>query len=87
MIKRFIQEAPRDLEEAAMIDGSSQLPLIRIVTLILTTDHPRPGGDGAVLLHLVLGRLRVRPHLNPEPGYDDTRCHREYSVNPRIELE
>jgi multiple sugar transport system permease protein len=35
MIKGFIQEVPRELEEAAMIDGASQLGVIRIVTLPL----------------------------------------------------
>jgi len=35
MIKGFIQEVPRELEEAAMIDGCSQLGVIRIVTLPL----------------------------------------------------
>ena len=35
MIKGFIQEVPRELEEAAMIDGCSQLDVIRIVTLPL----------------------------------------------------
>jgi multiple sugar transport system permease protein len=35
MIKGFIQEVPRELEEAAMIDGASQLKVIRIVTLPL----------------------------------------------------
>lgn len=35
MIKGFIQEVPRELEEAAMIDGCSQLNVIRIVTLPL----------------------------------------------------
>jgi len=35
MIKGFIQEVPRELEEAAMIDGSSQLGVIRMVTLPL----------------------------------------------------
>ena len=35
MIKGFIQEVPRELEEAAMIDGTSQLGVIRIVTLPL----------------------------------------------------
>jgi multiple sugar transport system permease protein len=35
MIKGFIQEVPRELEEAAMIDGCSQVGLIRIVTLPL----------------------------------------------------
>ncbi len=33
MIKGFIQEVPRELEEAAMIDGCSQLNVIRIITL------------------------------------------------------
>ena len=33
MIKGFIQEVPRELEEAAMIDGCSQLRVIRSVTL------------------------------------------------------
>jgi ABC-type glycerol-3-phosphate transport system permease component len=35
MIKGFIQEVPRELEEAAMIDGASQLGVLRIVTLPL----------------------------------------------------
>jgi multiple sugar transport system permease protein len=35
MIKGFVQEVPRELEEAAMIDGTSQLGVIRIVTLPL----------------------------------------------------
>jgi len=35
MIKGFIQEVPRELEEAAMIDGASQLSIIRIITLPL----------------------------------------------------
>lgn len=35
MIKGFVQEVPRELEEAAMIDGSSQLGVIRIITLPL----------------------------------------------------
>ena len=35
MIKGFIQEVPRKLEEAAMIDRCSQLNVIRIVTLPL----------------------------------------------------
>lgn len=35
MIKGFIQEVPRELEEAAMIDGCTQLAVIRIVTLPL----------------------------------------------------
>jgi multiple sugar transport system permease protein len=35
MIKGFIQEVPRELEEAAMIDGSSQVATLRIVTLPL----------------------------------------------------
>jgi multiple sugar transport system permease protein len=35
MIKGFIQEVPRELEEASMIDGCSQLDVIRIVTLPL----------------------------------------------------
>lgn len=35
MIKGFIQEVPRELEEAAMIDGCSQLSVIRRVTLPL----------------------------------------------------
>lgn len=35
MIKGFIQEVPRELEEAAMIDGCSQMNVIRIVTLPL----------------------------------------------------
>jgi multiple sugar transport system permease protein len=33
MIKGFIQEVPRELEEAAMIDGCSQLRIIRSITL------------------------------------------------------
>jgi multiple sugar transport system permease protein len=33
MIKGFIQEVPRELEEAAMIDGCSQLRVIQVVTL------------------------------------------------------
>ena len=35
MIKGFIQDVPRELEEAAMIDGCTQLGVIRIVTLPL----------------------------------------------------
>jgi multiple sugar transport system permease protein len=35
MIKGFIQEVPRELEEAAMIDGASQVSTLRIVTLPL----------------------------------------------------
>jgi multiple sugar transport system permease protein len=35
MIKGFIQEVPRELEEAAMIDGASQISTLRIVTLPL----------------------------------------------------
>ena len=35
MIKGFVQEVPRELEEAAMIDGASQLGIIRIITLPL----------------------------------------------------
>ena len=35
MIKGFIQEVPRELEESAMIDGTSQLGVIRIITLPL----------------------------------------------------
>jgi multiple sugar transport system permease protein len=35
MIKGFIQEVPRELEEAAMIDGASQIGTLRIVTLPL----------------------------------------------------
>ncbi len=35
MIKGFIQEVPRELEESAMIDGCSQLNVIRIITLPL----------------------------------------------------
>ncbi len=35
MIKGFVQEVPRELEEAAMIDGASQLSIIRIITLPL----------------------------------------------------
>ncbi len=35
MIKGFIQEVPRELEEAAMIDGCSQIGVIRNITLPL----------------------------------------------------
>jgi len=35
MIKGFIQEVPRELEEAAMIDGASQISIIRIITIPL----------------------------------------------------
>jgi len=35
MIKGFIQEVPRELEEAAQIDGASQVGTLRIVTLPL----------------------------------------------------
>ena len=35
MIKGFIQELPHELEEAAMIDGCSQLGVIRLITLPL----------------------------------------------------
>lgn len=35
MIKGFIQEVPRELEEAAMIDGCSQINVIRKITLPL----------------------------------------------------
>lgn len=35
MIKGFIQEVPHELEEAAMIDGCSQLEVIRVITLPL----------------------------------------------------
>jgi len=35
MIKGFIQEVPRELEESAMIDGATQLGVIRMITLPL----------------------------------------------------
>lgn len=35
MIKGFIQEVPHELEEAAMLDGCSQLDVIRVITLPL----------------------------------------------------
>ena len=68
MLKSFIDEIPREIDESAMLDGCGNLAVIW--RMILPLIKPGPGRDRGLLLHPRLERVPARQHLHP-PGRGD----------------
>ena len=58
LLMSFFDEVPRDLDDAAMVDGASRFGAFRSVVLIRPR---RAGGDGRPRLHLLLERIPALP--------------------------
>ena len=69
-LRGFLLNIPKELEEAAMVDGSSRLGAF--VRILLPLVAPGAGGDVRLRLHHQLERvhLRVRPAPGPVEGDD-----------------
>ena len=65
----FFRQLPRELEEAARVDGAGRLRVLREIVLPLSA--PGAGDDGDHHVHLLLERVPVRALLHARPGAAD----------------
>ena len=68
-LRGFVDGVPRELEEAAMMDGCSRVQAFFTVTLPLLA--PGPGRDRAVRVHPGLERVHARAGRDDRPGQGD----------------
>ena len=61
ILKGFIEDLPREIEEAAKVDGATRFQIFR--NIVIPLDRSRFGGCGTVHLHLRLERFRLCRHF------------------------
>lgn len=71
----FVRDVPKELEEAAIIDGASTPELLRYV--VFPPDKTGTRRDRCAVFRVFVERVRRRAEPDPETNRNGARCHRE----------